>query len=126
MSDKKSKIQTLDESVKILSKHIVSEMFRIIESQEDKIGEKATDALCMQVLASYIGNLTYNILTEDLEVSKKDKMEAVFNNFKSLKGQVQEAVAAGFTGAMTRFSGKDTEYYCTINMIPEPVNKQPC
>lgn len=84
--------------------------------------------LSMTFLASFIGSIVYAVLKEKPVKSKdmKDALDFTANNFLELKIGMQNAMAAGFQGAMQEYSGKSVEYYCQVKTVPEPVNKQPC
>lgn len=130
MSDDKNnkKLVTIQESINVLSKHVVAEIFRLVESQKEIMGQTATDSVYMSVLASFVGTLVFNVLTapQDQKKSKKDIANDITKYYGNLKISVQEAISAGFTGAMNKFTNKNLEYYCKIVPVPEPKNTKPC
>lgn len=122
------KMLDMQSAVGVLSKHVTSEVFRIVESQREKIGKNACDITYMSVLASIVGTVVLNTITEqfDKKVSNTEVEKILHKNYNNLKMAVQDSIATGFTEAMTKYSGKTCEYYCQIKPLPPPVNKQPC
>lgn len=55
--------------------------------------------------------------------SKADLYEFTRRNFEGVKQGVTDAVARGFERALKEYSGKETEYYCVVRTVPEPVSK---
>lgn len=122
------KLIALEEAVAILSKHVTDQIFKQVEAQKDKIGRHAADTVYMSILASLLGTLVYTTITEDVggKLTKKEVEQILQKNYGHLKSGVEDAVAAGFSSAMSKYTGKDCEYYCQIKPIPAPVSTKPC
>lgn len=62
----------------------------------------------------------------DHKESKKEQLNQVYNNFTSLKENLQEQIAESFSRAMAKYAGADVDYYCLIKQVSDPVNAKPC
>lgn len=127
MADKKKTIKMTQEDLDAaFTKHLVYEIFRAVELQDEN--QERQKQLLVTFLASFIGAVLYDTLAykpKDI-TDKNDLYEYTSANYNALKVSVQDAVAAGFQGAMQTFSNKQVEYYCLVKTFGEPVNKQPC
>ena len=119
---------TGEEKVDKISRHIVAEVFRVIDSQKDHLTDREIPTLIFATVEVLVANLVYNVLKTSAEGSsnKKTQYATVEKNFKSVKLNVQDAVAAAFSQAMGKFSGKEIDYYCQLTAVGEPINKRPC
>lgn len=104
---------------------MVTQVTKIIESQKTKYGETYAKDLEAGFIAKYIGSLALLSLTKFSGTRTKSKSEydLAAASFSELKVTVQEAVAAAFSVAMTEFSGRPVDYFCTLQMIAEGNNK---
>lgn len=122
----------LDEWINAESKRLVLDIYkRLLEKEREQrdIIPDVFDRIATNVLASYIGTLVYQALSykdKSGKMSKKDLYDLTANNFKNIKTNIQEAVASGFTGAMSTYSGKQVDYYCKLMVVPPAINKEPC
>ena len=120
---KSKKLQPPDFTQK-LSKFMVQETFRILEFQEKEKGIEFYRVLSQQYLAKMIAAIVFKSLKDRPEHIKNNEEMADYSvkNFKDLKNEIQEAVAQGFQGAMSTYSGNHVEYYCQIKILPETKN----
>lgn len=114
-----------------LSKEITEEILKIVDREQDSLGREFALSLISTFMATFISAVVYQALSEEVknsknEVDKKKTYDKVYKNLSDMKEGMQDAIAAGFQGAMSTFSGKPIEYYCQIKTIPEPMNKKPC
>lgn len=110
-----------EEQAEIFSQYMVEEMCKLLKAHApDKFG-----VMMSAFLATFVGNMVYKKLQEKPEtaMSKEDLFKFTKDNFIGVRMQVQEAVAAGVSGAMTTYSGKHVEYYCQVKPVPEPISK---
>jgi len=106
------------------SQMLVDETFKLLDAQT-KNGKAATKEVASIFVARFTGVLLYRTLTDSNDI--KDKNELYLHtskNFSDLKSKLQDAVAAGFSGAMSKFTKKHVEYYCQVKPVPEPINKK--
>lgn len=111
-----------------ISDNMVSQVLKYMDQQETKYDREFKDALARVFLAKVVGKLAYGSLTRSPlhQVSKQDMYDYTLTSFHNYKQDVQEAIAVGIGGAMSRFAGTSVEYYCQIIVVPEPLNTQPC
>lgn len=107
-----TKVQTLEEWTLAFVKASVLEIVKVIAEEERNLGPKYAGHLFSSFLASYIGALVYKPLSEG-----HTSNSIYFTRVKSL---IQEAVSAGFTGAVEQGTGNRTDYYCQVKVVPQP------
>lgn len=85
--------------------------------------------ISIKVLTYYIENLllySLNAYKSDKKVTtNEEKYKYTKEHYFITKGDVQEAISRGFENAFKINTGKDVEYYCGINPVPEAINKLP-
>lgn len=110
-----------------LSKKLVN---AVLSSIELNIGpnKKYTTEMSIHFLAAFVGALVHMALSDrgSGEIKGKELEKYVIDNFAHVKHRVQEAVAAGFTGAMNEHSKEEIEYYCQVKVVPPVVNNKVC
>lgn len=108
-----------------VTNHLVKEVKKIIESQRAKYGENYAKALEIQFLVKYIFELaTYSLHKfSNTKTKAKPEYDLVAQSFSELKGNVQEAVGTAFSMAMSDFAGKSVDYYCSLQMISDPLSR---
>lgn len=106
----------------------VKENVRALNVQQDRLGEELVVKITMSFLAGLIAAVVLKSLDHSGKESytKKQLHDIVYKRFGDIKLDIQNAVAAGFQGAMFTFSGESTEYYCQIKPVPDPINTRPC
>lgn len=83
--------------------------------------------VALNFLAMYVSHLVFFALTNyPNNASDKVKEDYSFQSYQNMKANIQGAIGVGFKGAMEQFSGRHASYYCMIQPVPEPVNKEPC
>lgn len=89
------------------------------------VSDYAGDYYVLSFLSAYLGGVVNQCLHKhaDSVKSREEQAEEVMGAFRELKHNVQEAIGAGFAGGMSSFSGREIEYYCKINAIPEAPSK---
>lgn len=107
-----------------LAATLVTETYKLIDAQ-GAISSK----IAIMFLARFVGTLLYRSLaapSPDSCKTKEAKSNFTLQNFAKVKAAVQEAIAAGFSGAMHTYVGEPMEYYCQVKPVGPPVNKEPC
>ncbi len=106
---------------------LVGKVGSFIKEKERQYGEEMARVLMRQFIAAVIGSALYTKLMERPKDLDQDEMlQHNMDTFASAKADVQSAVAAAFQGALTKYTGQEVEYYCTIKPVPAPINKKPC
>lgn len=125
----KSKSSDIEAFAETFSKKINTEVFSMIKDAAQGKGLEYTQELAICFLARFVGITVYTSLTDKLPSAlktKEDMVKHAVGNFASMKERVQEAVAAGFTGAMKTYTKKEIEYFCAVHVVPPVANKLPC
>lgn len=106
---------------------IVNATFRLFAAQaRNRGGGNTARFLAMLFLAKFVGSIVLSVLNEKPSTtSEEENYKHSVKTFSDIKLKIQEAVAAGFTGAMTVFTGHQVEYYSQIKTVPEAANKKP-
>lgn len=112
----------------LLSKQMVENTLKAFEKQRKEEGSEFAASLTMAFIASLVGSLAYRALSEEdpNAKTKKAKLEFAKENFTSVKTDVCDALATGVGGAMTEFSGQQVDYYCSLKIVPPPINELEC
>ncbi len=125
MSDKM--IRSSEAWIGHLTKHLVAEILAITkkEAGEDEILEKD---LGINFVAAFIGAVVYKTLRErPVHIKTREEMLThTTKSFAETKLKIQDAVAAGFQGAMQTYTKQSIDYYCQVKTIPPAFNKEPC
>lgn len=106
---------------------LVNETFKLIASQKTsgKSSDKIVKYLMSAYLARFIGAWAYDTLNS--EKGSKEAKQIIYKktaeNFAEVKSRIQESVAAGLSGAMNTFTGKEVEYFCNIVIVPPADSK---
>lgn len=105
------------------------DIYYLFEEQSEDVGVENHRTMMITFLAGFISAVIYRslaVIPADL-TNKKAKEAYVEASFADMKGQIMEAVAAGFTGGVKSWSGQTVDYYCQVKVTPEPTNKDtPC
>ncbi len=114
------------ESIEQIAMSLVSETYKLIDGQT--AGTAQARRLSVLFLARFAGTMVYRSLTEAKPegcTTPKQIEKFTLGNFAAVKGQLQEAIAAAFTGAVNTFSGQRVDYYCQVKPIGPAINKEP-
>lgn len=104
--------------IQTLSQSLVNDIFTLLGAEEKKVGFDIASELYANFLANFVGVAVHKILTTDKQAGRKATFASVSKDFAEFKLRVQDSVAAGFQGAMSAYSGKTIEYYCTVRPVP--------
>lgn len=110
------KTVTLEESVEILAKALALEMSKLIDGHG---GPTVNSIFASQFIAAFVAARACRSLSVDPQVPEHKRYDASSKAFLGYLNQTSEAVSAGFTAAMSQFSGQTVEYYCQIKLVPE-------
>ncbi len=113
---KNIKTQDQDEWTQIFIRTVVIENIKLLSDEEKRLGPQYRGHLFSSFLASYVGALAYTPLNSTKSVTSK--------SFLMIKSIVEEAVSAGFTGAVAQALTDKLEFYCQVKTVPEPQSKK--
>lgn len=120
----------LNQWVDDVAQGLAKESFRLMQGvKKPKDNPLLTQELGTKFVEHYIQALVYHVLTDmpgKDKATKTEQYEYVQSNFMTLKYQLQGSICEGFERAIEAFSNMHIEYYCQINPVPEPINKEPC
>lgn len=119
---------TNDEQIKSITEFsgkVVGELMTLIDQEKQAYGAEHADNIALSVLASYVCTLIYRTFKSADLPKEQQTVEIIGKRYSIMKLAVQNAIAAGFQGAATTYSGMDTEYYCQVKQVPNPVGL-PC
>lgn len=122
--DKQVKILDLNAWIESFSAFMADETLKVLRANCAKRGPDVSRALCIHFLARVLSSTVLDTLHERMENPQSEAEALRFNQkqFAELKIQVQDAVALSFQTAMSHYTGRQVEYYCTIKPVPDPVN----
>lgn len=128
MTKKKDDDLTQEEWQEKFSTHLLKVVFKCIADEEKNRGEEFADNLGTAFIAGFVGSLVHHVLARRPPVgtSKQKTYEYVAAQYADIKSNIEGAVAAGFSGSLSKYSGKEVEYYCQVKIVPEPINKLAC
>lgn len=108
---------------KATTKYIADETIRLLKVSA--LDEKNAKDMYYQYLTVYLEKVISLVMLEHTEknIDNQSKYMLTKDNYLKLKESVADSVTIAFETAINKFSGTNLEYYCTINIIPEPANK---
>lgn len=130
MKSKKPKdLQVINvaEEVGTYAKDVTGPIFDIAARLETKLGPGVAEYFLGCLVATLIAKSVEEKLTtgaKGVYSTKEQRVEEAMQRLRAIKGTMQEAVSAGFSGGMSAFAGKDIEYYCQIKEVPMPLSKE--
>jgi hypothetical protein len=89
---------------KDLVKTLVSEHFKILEGERKAYGEQFAEEVMFSVIASMISSAVYKSLNSLKVAANAGNEEGAMDIYLNCKREIENAVAAGFTGAHTAFN----------------------
>lgn len=119
-------LATLNEWCEKYTTDLATEVYHALEDNREFVGEESYKRMLAQFLSGYVAAITYRSLAfrpKDV-VDKEAQFKYAKESFAAMKTMICDAVAAGVSGGMGSWSGKQVEYYCLIKVVPEPVNKE--
>ena len=113
-----------EEVVAALASSLATDISRLIDNHVKDLGPEAPIYFSSQFVAAFVTARACSALMVPEGVAREvDQYAIVSKNFENFKMAVQEATSSGFSAAMSHFSGRTAEYYCQINLVPEPLSK---
>lgn len=120
-------IKDLDKWKDEFSQHLIEVIFKSLLMEEQERGVVFSQDIAVTFLARYIGGLIYNALehkpTGFSGLTGKEQFDYISEQYADLKRRVEDAVAAGFQGAMSTYSKMPVDFYCKIKAVEEPASK---
>lgn len=117
----------LDEWKDTFSQHLIEVIFKCLLEEERERGVAFSQEIAITFLTRFLGGIIYNTLEhKPMGFSKsngKEQYEYTSKQYAHMKHQIENAVAAGFQGAMTTYSKMPVDFYCQVKTVPEPTNK---
>lgn len=121
--------ESFESWVSKFSDMVAVETIKLVDGRMKEHGPSAGRKVTAHVIGRMIGLTLYhtlNDMSKDKGLDKEAQCKYVEKNFARAKHEILEAVSAGFSGAMTTWSGKTVEYYCQVKIAPEPDKKKVC
>lgn len=122
-----SDVKDLDKWKDEFSQHLIEVIFKSLLMEEQDRGVAFSQEVAITFLARYVGGIIYNALEHKpsgfKDLTGKEQFDYTSEQYASLKHQVENAVAAGFQGAMTTYSKMPVDFYCTVKAVEEPNSK---
>lgn len=105
---------------------LAKESLVLITSYVGTKNETIAKKLYNKFLQAIIKQIIYTALSKyaDKNLSNKAKYDLTYPEYQSTKRDVQDSIAMAFESAFREFTNKNVEYYCTIDIVPEPTNKK--
>jgi nicotinate-nucleotide pyrophosphorylase len=113
------------------SRLLAKENTRLIKEAGKHMGVDTVDAMLTMFLMYYVESLVSDTLQlEGPEPETNAEKEVIYSKlqrrYKIMKMSIQSGVADAFKTAVSKITKKQVDYYCTVDMVPEPQNKLPC
>lgn len=109
------------------SKFAVDGFLKYLSQATARQNFSSPDSLPVACLATLVRSLALRSMMEPGDVRKCKSVEELHkltqDSFATMKFSIQEAVALGFTDAMSSYAGKHLEYFCQVKTVPEPTGK---
>lgn len=120
---------SLTEWKEAFSQHLIDVIFKCLLEEEKERGVAFSQGVAISFLSRFIGGLVYNTLDhstrsiQKLDLTGKEQFDYTSKQYTEIKLSVENAVAAGFQGAMTTYSKMPIDFYCQVKTVPEPESK---
>lgn len=126
----KPKIDIVDPHMwaKELTLHMTTEVLKLIQHEESNFGTEFGDTVRLSFLSSFIASIVFEVLNSKVE-GARDKAHAdavIKGQYADFKDALQNAMAAGFQGAVQTHTGKTAEFLVQIIPVSAPINSIPC
>lgn len=129
MINKKSNM-ILDEwasdNAELIVKDIIMSLSKLSKDKENR--DEVAILLAGKILQIFVASLLYGSLTQFDDAKKYDKKsryDLTYESYKVMKEVVQFSISDAFMAAFFKFSGIETDYWCTIKPVGQPANKLP-
>jgi hypothetical protein len=108
--------------------NVAQESIKLLKAYGSSKANKHKVDLLKQFLVSYVKLIVYHAVAKlpDTILSEKDSFKFARENYKSIKIDIQDAVADGFQQAIVPFANADVDYYCNISTVGDPINTKIC
>lgn len=124
---------SVDKYTEQVAKDATIAVMRLVDTYESQVGKGQGIRLLSTFLQTFIGTAVFAVLSREQRMAaaagKKvghEEAERTMDAYRNFKVDVQDAIATGYGDAAFQFSGRNTDYYCQIQIVPEPINDQPC
>lgn len=101
-------------------------VFSAIDQHAGDKGIEVQKSLALSLISRVLSGVVMATLQhrpEELK-TKRALSDYNINAFTEIKVATQEAIAEAFTLAMSQYSGINTEYYCTLKIVPPAPSKE--
>lgn len=105
---------------------IADETSKLIKTCAKPKGEEMVEILTKIFMEHMIENIVYDSLIGPSNAGEENAYKLTKESFLRTKVDIQSSVAVGFERAFLKFAGREVDYYCQINAISEPINKELC
>ena len=125
MSNKKITL-SIEEQVDDFAGAISDNTVEMLFTQGNGIGTNTTNLLINSFLFYYLHKVLLDTLMHRAKgLTPEEAYKNVSKDFLEMKSSIQETIGQSFHSALSTFSGRPVDYYCQINIVPDPINKLP-
>lgn len=117
----------LDNFVDEFAQTLANETFKLIHATGEK--KHLQNDITSRFVSYFLENTilyTLNKYADSKQLTEEEMYTYTKEDFAAVKYQLQNAIAKGFEQAFQLHANKRPEYYCAINLVPEPLNKKAC
>lgn len=107
---------------------LAHETFKLIVQCPKPEGSEISYRVMASYLRHYTRRVIYDVLTIPAE-GVQDNQEAykiTYKAYSELKRELESNIARGFEEAFHIFTGRFVDYNCSVDVVPDPINKEPC
>lgn len=125
MSLEKKMLISFDDWIKDLAKENIK-LIKLYSKIKDPAKVRKILTIFMK---KYVEIVVLDALQETpsgITFTKQELYNFTSKNFASVKYELQNDIAEGFSKALSKYSGMHVDYYCQLIPTPEPINKEMC
>ena len=115
---------SFDEITEEFCKSNSNDIFERLAVNEFHYGRGISEDLMMEFVAYLTGAMVCKLMEgkPPKSYTKEQKYELANKTFARIKMKLQNAVSAGVQGGVETLTGKQVEYSCTIEPMPDTIN----
>lgn len=110
------------------AEHMVEVMQNMLEAQAKTLGNEFSKNVAVKFVEKFISVFVYKTLAEKSSKANtpQDKFQHAYKNYANVKYSLQEAIGLAFGASFYAFSGREVDYMCRIQAVPEAPTKEFC
>lgn len=110
-----------------LVQSLTKEVFRLTEEQGITYGEEFAELARLNIVAGMVSSTVFAVLSRlPRPRPGQSASDAHHKSYREIREAIENAVSSGFQAAVKSWGGLDKEYLCSIQIVPEPANKESC